>query len=476
MNASEKCEKLWDEMRKADFRNQGILNEKNLALVYEKTKSILHDLLKITSSEDFFFIFDEDSDGFLNEDEQIMIFTIIKERIHIIAEELCAMQKYELYKDLMREIRTIEGLINTYQNELRQNLHNKQFDDYISIGYEMQNEFNDNWGARLAYFLKKSQEEEKTLIADLNNINDLLYQREANKIHLMKLKPLHQIELLTNQEKLVAINERVEEAANFRNELTKLIKKDRVRLEKKKNELIKNLNNKIEKEEKMEIKKKKDLIDKEKNKLMIKRNKETDILNKQINLHLKDIVRIQNSISNVYKEKGKSEDELRRLKERQRNTNKKIASFKSIKSYTLPQITNMSFSKHDLAMALLNIPNKNISLSMNTSLDSNGLSKYSQNLKKINVLVLKFIMRNYKLTRFDINSEFHIRKFCNVPEDYSLKNDNNLKKKIRKLLDQRKHKDEILIPPSYYYDYNLNIMTEAKNYRDLIPKLGSEDS
>lgn len=460
-------------MRKADFRNQGILNEKNLGLVYDKNKAIIIELLKISSSEDFFFVFDEDGDGFLNEDEQIMIFTIIKERIHIIAEELCTMQKYELYKDLMREIRTIEGLINNYQNELRQNLHKKQFDDYISIGYEMQNEFDENWDGRVVHFEKKSQEEYNNLVSELNKINDLLYQREANKIHLLKLKPLHQIELLRNQEKLVAINERVEEAANFRNELTKLIKKDKVRLQKKKNELIKNLNNKIDKEEKMEIKKKKDLIEKEKNKLMINRNKETDILNKQINLHLKDIVRIQNSISNVYKEKGKSEDELRRLKERQRNTNKTIASFKSIKAYTLPQISNAIFTKHDLAMSLLNIPTKNISVSLNASLDSNGLSKFSVNIKKLNVMALKYIMRNFKLTRFDINSEFHIRKFCNVPEDYSLKNDNNLKKKIRKLLDQRKHKDEILIPPSYYYDNNLNMVTDAKNYRDLIPKLRS---
>ena len=460
-------------MRKADFRNEGVLNEKNISIVYEKNKSIIVELLKISSCEDFFFVFDEDQDGFLNEDEQIMIFTIIKERIHVIAEELCSMQKYELYKDLMREIRTIEGLINNYQNELRQNLHKKQFDDYISIGYEMQKEFDENWNGRVHHFENKSSEEYNNLISELNKINDLLYQREANKIHLLKLKPLHQIELLRNQEKLVAINERVEEAANFRNELTKLIKKDKVRLQKKKNELIKNLNNKIDKEEKMEIKKKKDLIEKEKNKLMINRNKDTDVLNKQINLHLKDIVRIQNSISNMYKEKGKSEDELRRLKERQRNTNKTIASFKSIKSYSLPQITNISFSKHDLAMALLNIPTKNLSVSMNSSLDSTGLSKISQNLKKINVMALKYIIRNFKLTRFDINSEFYIRKFCNVPEDYSLKNDNNLKKKIRKLLDQRKHKDEIMIPPSYYYDNNLNLVTDAKNYRELLPKMGS---
>jgi hypothetical protein len=54
-----------------------------------------------------------------------------------------------------------------------------------------------------------------------------------------------------------------------------------------------------------------------------------------------------------------------------------------------------------------------------------------------------------------------------------MKNDNNLKKKIRKLLDQRKHKDEILIPPTVFYDDNLNIVKNAKDYKQILPKIAS---
>ena len=40
-------------MRKADFRKEGILNETNIQLVYEKKKKTINDLLKISSAEDF---------------------------------------------------------------------------------------------------------------------------------------------------------------------------------------------------------------------------------------------------------------------------------------------------------------------------------------------------------------------------------------------------------------------------------------
>lgn len=395
-----------------------------------------------------------------------MVFSIIKERIQLIAEELCSMKKYELYKELMKEVRAIEGLINKFQNELRQNVHKKQLDDYISIGVEMQNEFNDNWSRAFSNFENRSSADYKNLDFNLKKINDLIYQKEANKIQSVAMKPSHQLKLLHNQEKLVAINERVEEAANFRNELKRLFKHDEQRLEKSKKDNLRNLNKKLEKDEKKELKKKSDRIEKEDHKLIINKNKETDILEKQINLHINDIVRIQNSLANMYIDTGKKSDELKRMKDRQRNTNKTLASFKAIKSYSVPPTNN----KKDLALALLNLPCKNLSL--NSSMESTGLSKLA-NMKK-NIVALKYIIRNIKITRFDINSEFNSRKFCNVPEDYSLKNDNNLKKKIRKLIEQRKHKDEIMIPPSLYYDHNMNLITEAKSYRDLLPKLNQQ--
>lgn len=47
-------------MRKADFRKEGVLNEKNIQLVYEQKKNVINDLLKIQSSEEFIEVFDDD--------------------------------------------------------------------------------------------------------------------------------------------------------------------------------------------------------------------------------------------------------------------------------------------------------------------------------------------------------------------------------------------------------------------------------
>ncbi len=65
-------------------------------------------------------------------------------------------------------------------------------------------------------------------------------------------------------------------------------------------------------------------------------------------------------------------------------------------------------------------------------MDFTGLNKFGN--QKNNVLALKYIMKTMKLTRFDINSEFNSRKFCNVSHDTVLKGDNNLTKNIAFIL------------------------------------------
>ena len=175
-------------MRRADFRKEGILNEANIQIIYQNKKKLINTLLKITSVSEFISVFDDDQDGFLNEDEQIMVFTIIAKRIQIIAEELCYLKKYELYKDLMKEVRLIEAQINKYQNELRQNVHKKQLDNYINIGKEIQDEFNEKWDMKMMTFQKKSQNTIEEYKSELKNQIDSYYQTEANKIQNMNLK------------------------------------------------------------------------------------------------------------------------------------------------------------------------------------------------------------------------------------------------------------------------------------------------
>jgi len=77
------------------------------------------------------------------------------------------------------------------------------------------------WDNDLSEYQVKAKDEINQLDLNLKKMNDFIYQKEANKIESLKLKPSNKIKLLENQEKLVAINERIEEADNFKKELKK---------------------------------------------------------------------------------------------------------------------------------------------------------------------------------------------------------------------------------------------------------------
>ena len=451
-------------MRKADFRQEGFLNEKSLLLIFENKSKTIEDLLKVASVDEFLEVFDDDLDGLINEDEQILIFSIIKERIKIIAEEICFMKKYDLYKDLMKEVRGIEQLIVKYQHELRQNVHKKQLEGYVYIGEEIRKDFDSNWDRKFNIQEESSKRSITSREIQLRNFKEEKFQNENLKINQIKLKPSNTLRILQNQERLVAINERIEEAANYRNEIKVIERKDELRLQKLNEELITNLKKEIDREEKKELKKLKDRLTNEKNKLTIKKNKETNVLDKQINLHVNDIIRIQNQLSNIYLSIAKKTDEMNRTKERQRQTNKVLSTFKSINNQGPIAIIE---NKRELALALLNLSSKPISLNASMESSQGGLN---MTMKK-HLIALKYIIKNFRPINFDINGDFVNRKFCNVSEENGFKNDNNLKKKIRKLLDQRKHQDEVFISPTLYYDDNLNLVYDAKDYRDILPKI-----
>jgi len=166
---------------------------------------------------------------------------------------------------------------------------------------------------------------------------------------------------------------------------------------------------------------------------------------------------------------GDKNDELKRDKDRQKTANNVISNLKAIKSKSS---TNSKNTNSDLARALLNLPSK--TLTLNSSMESTSMTKTSKTKK--NIIALKYMIKTFKITKFDINSYTNEMKFVNTKGDVKIKDpndksDNHLKKKIVKLIDQRKHKDEILIPPSEYYDDKLNLVVEAKNYREILPRL-----
>lgn len=97
-----------------------------------------------------------DKDGFLNEDEQILIFSLIKTKMQLLAQELCNILEYQMFKDLMREVRQLEQDIVEYQDELRKNIQERQLTEYIKIGDTKLQDFYDDWEQRFTDFENES--------------------------------------------------------------------------------------------------------------------------------------------------------------------------------------------------------------------------------------------------------------------------------------------------------------------------------
>lgn len=72
-----------------------------------------------------------------------------------------------------------------------------------------------------------------------------------------------------------------------------------------------------------------------KHNLKIKRDKDLIVLQKQINLHVHDIERIQGMMTIEAKRKGEKSDELRRIKDKSRKTQAFLSESKKVQSSTI---------------------------------------------------------------------------------------------------------------------------------------------
>ena len=84
--------------------------------------------------------------------------------------------------------------------------------------------------------------------------------------------------------------------------------------------------------------------------LKIKMDKDLIKLQKEINLHVADIKRIQGLMSKIGIAKGKNADELRRIKEKSRKTQAFLSESKKVKSSTVAKGGDMSMTSPDKSM------------------------------------------------------------------------------------------------------------------------------
>lgn len=86
-------------------------------------------------------VFDQDKDGCLNPDEQIGIFSFIKEKVELVANNCLQIQSYVKFEALMKEVRQLEQNISKWQGVLRTKIHSGQIKQYHREGSNRVDEF-----------------------------------------------------------------------------------------------------------------------------------------------------------------------------------------------------------------------------------------------------------------------------------------------------------------------------------------------
>jgi len=149
---------------------------------------------------------------------------------------------------------------------------------------------------------------------------DMLNSKLDRAVEAAKFKPSAKLKEMQNNEKLVAVNERVEEAMNYRKELKMLEIKEAQRIENLRMKNAENQRKSLLNDQKKEMHQLEAKIDTGRHNLKIRMDKDLIVLQKEINLHVADIKCIQGFISRFAMNQGETADELRRIKNKSRKT------------------------------------------------------------------------------------------------------------------------------------------------------------
>lgn len=117
--------------------------------------------------------------------------------------------------------------------------------EYVKIGNDQLYDFYGSWEEKFSTFEVESLEKVQNLELEHENQMELLNQKLDRAVEATKIKPAARLKEMQNNEKLVAVNERIEEAMNYRGELKKYEIFEAERVEKLKAENAANQRKKI---------------------------------------------------------------------------------------------------------------------------------------------------------------------------------------------------------------------------------------
>ena len=264
---------------------------------------------------------------------------------------------------------------------------------------------------------------------------------------------------LQYQEKLVAINERVEEAQNYRKELKVLEERNEQKRRATKETIDDKARQKLVAIKEKELKELNAKINAGKRLMQRNRMLQMEVVNKKINLHVKDIERMQGLLSKYATKRGSIEDELRRGRDNARKTMQIMSGFKRVaEGISATGRKTIGHTLENDRATLLHTSNpfvftsKKLSLSGQSSTDTLALNNP---VYKTTIEPLQRLAQSASFAKFDIRSTVVDKgqKPFNQ-SDESLQG--GLEKRIISLLSQRKKTLQGIPHIADRYDDDLN--------------------
>ena len=308
------CKDLWAALAVADYSKEGVLNDAAVAVLFNKERTKFTELLQVASSEELHQLLDENEDGFLNEDEQLLMFSLIKERMQASAEQLCDIHEYGMYKEMMKAIRVLEGDIVNYQEILRTKTHKKQLNAYSELGQEKLHKFQEDWSRRFALF--KEDSELRFSLLKSKHLQEAAALEAELQATRNPTKPKARTRNLMVEERLVAINERFNEAQKIRTELRGLEAEEAAEAVEERLEDERKRRKHLLREQEKELRQAQLKLQTAENALKIRKEQQFSRLQKEIKLYLNDITKGQNLARRLARKIGENRDELRRTKKK----------------------------------------------------------------------------------------------------------------------------------------------------------------
>jgi len=325
-NAPQWCEEIWKTMRKNDFATKGSLNLPIIENIYNIHPKKFEKMLGVHNGTELFEIMDADQNGSINEDEQVLLFSVIKEKMVKVSDDLCNIQEYIRYRDMMKAVRKIEVQISRYQDFLRKKIYQSEAAIYHQIGEARFEEFYAYYEEEFKQFNTYSLERISTLRDQHEEQLNVLIDKLDRAVVALKFKPKPTLKEYQTQEKLVSIDERVEEAMNFRKELKDLEVSEAQRINRLRIENIERQKNTLLIEQSKEMKHLESKMSNEENKLIIRMKRDFDVLMKKTHLHENEIKKIQGLAAKYAMQKALNDGELKRMKAKSKKMNDILVS------------------------------------------------------------------------------------------------------------------------------------------------------